>query len=107
MGFGSGFALAMNILYEKLRAEEIVLRLRCHSKPFRSEVDGHDGSGAPYPDAEVLDAIFIDDTVIVLFAVQPTTLKRAIDILMRILPKTFAQFGLAMNWAPNKTEAFL
>ena len=26
---------------------------------------------------------------------------------MRILPKTFAQFGLSINWAPNKTEAVL
>jgi hypothetical protein len=105
--FGSAFALALNMLYEQLRAEGILLRLRRTSGAFwGDEANDDDECNAKCPEEEILDAIFIDDTVIVLFGSTPKTLKKAVDVLMRILPVTFARFKLAINWAPNKTEAF-
>lgn len=46
-GFGSGFALAMTMLYERLRKEGIILQ------PFWSDID------APSAETEVLDAFFL------------------------------------------------
>ena len=55
----------------------------------------------------VLDAAFVDDTVLILMAPSPRTLDGAIDILLQTVQGFYHVLNLGINWDVGKREAFL
>ena len=104
--FGSALGLAISVLQARLRESGMVMNIKFTTGAFWQSSQP-DASSSDSSDAEVLDAIFIDNTIILLVASSPQKLKIAITALLAILLSTFSKFKLSINWGQNETEAFL
>ena len=55
----------------------------------------------------LIEACWVDDVVLILQAEQPDTLIRKIQVAVGITQDTAMEFGLALNYGPDKTAALI
>jgi hypothetical protein len=101
--FNSTFSVALIMIRDVLMAANVTARLHCdHAAPWTSAAPS-----SCSPTEDVLDAAFVDDTVLILIAASPKLLDLAIDILLTNVQEFYTALNLEINWAPGKTEAML
>ena len=101
--FNSTFSVALILIHDALVDAGIVFRFRSDSAPPWCQTE----PPADSQEEHVLDAAFVDDTVLILFAVSPKLLGRAIDMLLLTVCRVYKVLNLTINWKPGKTEAIL
>ena len=92
--FNATYSLALGEVHARLREAGILLRLECHRAPFW----GNCSLGKAVSKEYVVDATFVDDECIVLFARCPRKLRDAISLLLEVLVGTVAKFQMLINW---------
>ena len=101
--FNSTFSVALFMIHDVLVQAGIVLQVRCDdAAPWRPAPPGADGVPT-----NVLDAAFVDDTALILFAASSRLLDSAIETLLKHVQDHYTVLNLEINWNVGKTEAFL
>ena len=101
--FNSTFSVALVLVHDALVNSDVVLHL------------ANDGAAvwtpsppcSTSPKTDVLDAAFVDDTVIILLSTSAKGLDSAIQILLSLLFRIYHLMNLEINLSPGKTEAIL
>ena len=101
--FNSTFSVALVLVHDALVNADVVLQV---------EYDGAAVWTSAPPDSEcpktnVLDAAFVDDTVLFLLSKSARGLDDAIQILLSLLFRIYRLMNLEINLSPGKTEAIL
>jgi hypothetical protein len=58
-------------------------------------------------DVDVIEVTFVDDEAAITMASSPVKLEKAISIVVDAFNRTFAEFGLTINWKKGKSEGML
>ena len=101
--FNSTFSVALVLVHDALVNADVVLQM------------AYDGAAvwtpAPpcseCPKTDVLDAAFVDDTVLFLLSKTASGLDAAIQTLLTLLFRIYSLMNLEINLSPGKTEAIL
>ena len=105
------YSVALKKVRKQLMMAGIALQIGPRSKkPFWAS-DGcnfaWDSSAGGASDHACVEVTYVDDEAIMLAATSPSTLLKAIDVLMKVLLDTFTAFGFHINWSAGKTEGFV
>ena len=101
--FNSAFSVAILLIHDDLVAKGIVVKFRrSGDAPWALSEPANDGS-----EEDVLEVVFVDDTVMMLVAHSPAALDNSIDVLLQSLRHFYSVLRLVINWKPGKTEALL
>ena len=101
--FNSTFSVAIILVHDALVDADVVLQLAYDGAAVWTPTPPCSES----PKTDVLDAAFVDDTVLFLLSKSASGLDDAIQILLTLLLRIYHLMNLEINWSPGKTEAIL
>ncbi|CAK0843813.1 unnamed protein product [Prorocentrum cordatum] len=100
--FNSAYTPALDMLRWRLRQDGVTLRIPQAPGAFWEPAPADDPR-----ECEIVDAIFVDDEVVILLSESPRALARAINVLLEILIGTFSDFHLEIHCSKGKTEGLI